>query len=151
MNLRAAGVVIQILKLMAISDGNLAPEEEELLESLSQRYLKEADIPSWTASFSHPDDLEILAGEIPEDCRILTAKLSYMMIASSRDAYQFAVNSDEQKAFDRLCDTLALDQQAQSEVIVQAKNELAQRPGLWEILYSSFSSQFSMGSTPGLF
>ena len=40
MDLRTAGVVIQILKLMAVSDGNIAPEEQELLESLSKRYLK---------------------------------------------------------------------------------------------------------------
>ena len=148
MDLRTAGVVIQILKLMAVSDGNIATDEQELLESLSKRYLKEADIPSWAAAFSHPNDLEVLAEEIPEECIALTAKLSYMVIASSRDAYQFTINSDEQKAFDRLCDTLGLDQDARSELIVQAKNELAKRPGFWDILYSSFSSQFNMGRIP---
>ena len=148
MDLRTAGVVIQVLKLMAASDGNIAPEEQELLDSLGKRYLKEAAIPSWTAAFSHPNDLEVLAEEIPEECIALTAKLSYMVIASSRDAYQFTINSDEQKAFERLCDTLGLDQEARSELIVQAKNELAKRPGLWDVLYSSFSSQFSMGKIP---
>lgn len=146
MDLRTAGVVIQVLKLMAVSDGNIAPEEQDLLDSLSKRYLKEAAIPSWTAAFSHPNDLEVLAEEIPEECTALTAKLSYMVIASSRDAYQFTINSDEQKAFDRLCDTLGLDQDTRSELIVHAKNELSKRLGLWEILYSSFSSQFSLGS-----
>ena len=34
MDLRTAGVVIQILKLMAASDGSIAAEEEELLESV---------------------------------------------------------------------------------------------------------------------
>ena len=72
-----------------------------------------------------------------------------MVIASSRDAYQFTVNSDEQKAFARLCDTLALDQDTQNELIVEAKNELAKRPGLWEVLSSSFSSPFRMGDSPG--
>ena len=146
MDLRTAGVVIQVLKLMAVSDGNIAPEEQDLLDSLSKRYLKEAAIPSWTAAFSHPNDLEVLAEEIPEECTALTAKLSYMVIASSRDAYQFTINSDEQKAFDRLCDTLGLDQDTRSELIVQTKNELSKRLGLWDILYSSFSSQLSMGS-----
>jgi hypothetical protein len=149
MDLRTAGVVIQILKLMAVSDGNMAHEEQEILESLSKRYLKEAAIPSWAAAFSHPNDLEVLAEEIPEECRALTAKLSYMVIASSRDAYQFTVNSDEQKAFARLCDTLALDQDTQNELIVEAKNELAKRPGLWEVLSSSFSFPFRMGDSPG--
>ena len=148
MDLRTAGVVIQILKLMAVSDGNIATDEQELLDSLSKRYLKEADIPSWAAAFSHPNDLELLAEEIPDECSALTGKLAYMVIASSRDAYQFTVNSDEQKAFERLCDTLGLDQEARSELIVQAKNELAKRPGLWDVLYSSFSSQFSMGRIP---
>jgi uncharacterized membrane protein YebE (DUF533 family) len=151
MDLRTAGVMIQILKLMALSDGNVAPEEEELLESLGKRYLKEASIPSWTAAFNHPNDLEILAQEIPEMHRALTAKLAYMVIAASRDAYQFTVNSDEQKAFDRLCDQLALDQNTRDELAAQAKNDLSERPGLWEILYSNFSSQFSMGNTPCLF
>ena len=147
MDLRTAGVIIQVLKLMAVSDGNIAPEEQYLLDSLSKRYLKEAAIPSWAAAFSHPNDLEVLAEEIPEECIALTVKLSYMVIASSRDAYQFTINSDEQKAFDRLCDTLGLDQDTRTELIVQAKNELSKHPGLWDILYSSFSSQFSMGST----
>ena len=146
MDLRTAGVVIQILKLMAVSDGNIAPEEQELLESLSKRYLKEADIPSWAAAFSHPNDLELLAEEIPDECRALTGKLAYMVIASSRDAYQFTVNSDEQQAFTRLYDTLGLDQDTQDELIVLAKNELAKRPGLWDVLYSSFSSSFGLGS-----
>ena len=142
MDLRTASVVIQILKLMAVSDGNIASEEKAILESLSKRYLKEADIPSWAAAFSHPNDLEVLAEEIPDACRALTGKLAYMVIASSRDAYQFTVNSDEQKAFARLCDTLGLDQDTQSELIVQAKNELAKRPALWDVLSSSFSSSF---------
>ena len=151
MDLRTAGVVIQILKLMALADGNVAVEEEELLESLGKRYLKEASIRSWTAAFDHPNDLEVLAEEVPEKHRALTAKLAYMVIAASRDAYQFTVNSDEQRAFDRLCDQLALDQETRDELAVQAKNELSQRPGLWDILYSNFSSQFSMGNAPGIF
>ena len=149
MDLRTAGVVIQVLKLMAASDGNIAPEEQELLDSLGKRYLKEAAIPSWTAAFSHPNDLEVLAKEIPDEDRALTAKLAYMIIASSREAYQFAVNPDEQKAFDHLCNTLALDQDSQSELIVQAKNELSERPGLWDVLSSSLSSLFSIGNPPG--
>ena len=100
---------------------------------------------------STPNDLEVLAEEIPEMHRALTAKLAYMVIAASRDAYQFTVNSDEQKAFDRLCDQLALDQNTRDELAAQAKNDLSERPGLWEILYSNFSSQFSMGNTPGIF
>ena len=147
MDLHTAGVLIQILKLMAVSDGNIAAEEQELLESLSKRYLKEAAIPSWAAAFNHPNGLEVLAEEIPEDCRMLTAKLSYMVIASSRDAYQFTVNVDEQLAFNRLCDTLGLDQDAQSELVAQAKNELAKRPGLWDALSSSFASAFRLGSS----
>ena len=149
MDLRTAGVVIQILKLMAFSDGTMAPEEKELLESLSKRYLKEAAIHSSTVAFSHPNDLEVLAKEIPDEDRALTAKLAYMIIASSREAYQFAVNPDEQKAFDHLCNTLALDQDSQSELIVQAKNELSERPGLWDVLSSSLSSLFSIGNPPG--
>lgn len=147
MNQRAAAVVIQILKLMAVSDGNIASEEQNLLESLSKRYLKEAAIPSWVTAFNHPKDLEVLAEEIPEDCRVLTAKLSYMVIASSRDAYQFTVNADEQLAFNRLCNTLGLDQDAQSELVAQAKNELAKRPSLWDVLTSSFASSLCLGSS----
>ncbi len=77
---------------------------------------------------SHPDDLEVLALENSEDIKILMAKLSCTTIALSRVPYQCAINSDTQ--------------QAQSEVIVQAKHELAQRPGLREIPYSK---------NPGLF
>ena len=149
MDLRTAGVVIQILKLMAVSDGTMAPEEKELLESLSKRYLKEAAIHSSTVAFSHPNDLEVLAKEIPDEDKALTAKLAYMIIASSREAYEFAVNHDEQKAFDQLCHTLALDQDSQSELIVQAKNELCESPGLWDALSSSFSSLFRIGKPPG--
>lgn len=150
MDLHTAGAVIQILKLMALSDGHVASEEEKLLESLSKRYLKAASIPSWTAAFDHPNDLDALAREIPEAHKATTAKLAYMVIAASRDAYQFAVNSDEQKAFDQLCDHLALDQNMRDKLAVEAKNELAQRPGLLQILSSNFSSWLSFGNTQGI-
>lgn len=149
MDFHTAGAVIQILKLMALSDGHVASEEEKLLESLSKRYLKAASITSWTAAFDHPNDLDALAREIPEAHKATTAKLAYMVIAGSRDAYQFAVNSDERKAFDQLCDRLGLDQNMRDELANEAKNELAQSPGLWQIFSSNFSSWLRIGNTQG--
>ena len=51
---------------MALAVDNVAAEEEESLESLGKRYLKEASIPTWTAAFNQSNDLEVLAEEIPE-------------------------------------------------------------------------------------
>lgn len=151
MDFRSAAIMIQILNLMAIADGNVAPEEEELLDDLSQRYLKDASIPSWAVEFNHPDHIEKLVTELHEDHRLLTAKLAYMVIASSREDYQFSVNHDERLAFDRLCNALEIDDNCRAQLIDEAKRDLLKRPSLWEILYSNLPSGFINGNANGPF
>lgn len=142
MDLHTAGIVIQILNLMAISDGHVAPEEKDLLTKLTKRYLKDASIPSWAAAFDHPNDIEKLAEEIPSQYRQLTVKLAYMVIIASREAYQFEVNSDERQSFERLCDHLGINEKIQIQLMAEARNDLLKRPSPWDTLNEAFSALY---------
>jgi len=142
MDLHTAGIIIQTLNLMAIVDGDVAPEEKELLAKLSKRYLKDASIPSWAAAFDHPNDLEKLTEEIPGQYKQLTVKLSYMVIVSSREAYQFEVNSDERLAFERLCNHLEINEETQINIMTEARNDLLKRPSPWTALNEAFSALY---------
>ena len=139
MDLHTAGIMIQILNLMAISDGHVAPEEKEILTKLTKQYLKEAAIPSWASALDHPNNIERLAEEIPNQYRKLTAKLAYMVIIASREAYQFEVNSDERMSFERLCNHLGINEEVQSHIMAEAKNDRLKRPNPWTILNDTFS------------
>ena len=142
MDLQTAGLILQILNLMAVSDGHIAPEEKDILAKLSKLYLKEADIPSWAAEFDHPDDIKKLAEEVPNNYRQFTAKLAYMVISSSREAYQFQINSDERLAFERLCYCLDINEETQEHLTAEARDELSRQPSPWAALNDAFSSLY---------
>ena len=49
MDLQSAGVILRILNLVALADGGVSLEEENLLDSLSKQYKLQAKIINWEA------------------------------------------------------------------------------------------------------
>ncbi len=117
---------------MAQADGHVAEEELAVLERASRIFVEKNQIPSWADALTSPQDIVTLAKEIPYDYRLTTATMAFMVIASSRDVYQFAVNAQEQNAFDQLCDALMLSEEEILSARVEATNEMNRKPGLWE-------------------
>ena len=138
MDCHAIGALIQILKLMAQADGYIAGEELFVLEKISRSYLKTAKVSSWSEAFNRPEDIDFLAEQIPYEHRLTAATMAFMIIASSRDEYQFAVNAQEQTAFNRLCDALALSEEQIDLARTDAMNELTRKLGFWEQMASRF-------------
>ena len=116
---------MQILKLMASSDGLVADREREQITTIANEYFQTYKIPEWAKNIVDPFSMDILANEIPFHLRELTAKLAYRVISCSREDYQFSVNSDEMQTFNQLCDALGLTKQLETKIIAEAKNEIS--------------------------
>ena len=142
MDIQTAGTLIKILRLMAQVDGYVAAEELIVLERVSSIFIEKARIPSWADAFSTSEDISTLAADIPCEHRMTTATIAYMLVSSSRDEYQFAVNIQEQTAFDLLCDGLMLTEEEIIKARTDAINELIRKPGLWENITSRMPNLF---------
>ena len=127
-----------------MADGDLAAEEQSMLEKLGTQYLQQSELESWDQAFQHPMDLKQVAREIDIADRPLTAKLAYMVLCSSREDYGFPVNTAERQAFDQLIKTLELTEPQKDMAIQDATRELARTPGFWDILMNTFSNQFRL-------
>ena len=127
---------------MAQVDGYVAAEELIVLERVSSIFIEKARIPSWADTFSTSEDISTLAADIPCEHRMTTATIAYMLVSSSRDEYQFAVNIQEQTAFDLLCDGLMLTEEEIIKARTDAINELIRKPGLWENITSRMPNLF---------
>jgi len=127
---------------MAQVDGYVAAEELIVLERVSSIFIEKARIPSWADAFSTSEDISTLAADIPCEHRMTTATIAYMLVSSSRDEYQFAVNIQEQTAFDLLCDGLMLTEEEIIKARADAINELNRKPGLCENITSRMPNLF---------
>ena len=128
----SAGIIMQILKLMAASDESTTHSESEEIKAIAKDYFQTYKIPKWAHDIVDPSSLDILAYEVPHDHRELTAQLAYRVISASREAYQFSINSEEMEAFNRLCNALGLNDQSQSIIMNEITNEISTPPSALE-------------------
>jgi uncharacterized membrane protein YebE (DUF533 family) len=139
---KTSGIILRILNLMALADGSVSPEEENLLETLLDRYRLHNKLSSWESDFENSNDVEALAAAIfTNEDRCLAIKLAYMVAAVSKNSEdEAAINSEESKIYRKLIENLGLPQ-ATIEIIEQeADVELAKQPSLWQILYGAFGN-----------
>ena len=132
----SAGIIMQILKLMAVSDGSTTNAESEELNAIAKDYFQTFQIPKWAQDVVDPSSLDILAHEVPDDHRVLTAQLSYRVISTSRESYQFSINSEEMETFNRLCSALGLNDQSQARIMNDITNEMSESSSAWEQIKS---------------
>ena len=127
---------------MALADGSVSPEEENLLEALLDRYKLHNKLSSWESDFENSNDIAALAAAIiTNEDRCLAIKLAYMVAAVSKNSEDEAsINSAESEVYRQLIENLQIPQ-ATIEIIEQEANiELAKQPNLWQILYGAFGN-----------
>ena len=110
-------------------------EEKKLVTYLENQYFDKIKIYTWDEAYRDSKDLNVIAQSIHEDSRLLIARISYMVIASSRNESECVVNSDERNAFDQLTNSLKLNEEEVQIVIQEALIEMSNHSNLWEILF----------------
>lgn len=146
--------LLRIACSMAWSDGELSPEEKELLLSqfsqlFSQNKEEERslhqELQDYISQSIHSEALEELIPELQaEEDRELMLKLGYMVIrASRRDSTESSINPQEKVAYRRLVELLALPEETIEKVEWAAKSELQQHNNPVDALASGLSRFFS--------
>ena len=145
MDLQTSGALLRIvLNLMALADGDISTEEKELIIHLENQYFDKVKIHSWDEAYRDSKDLKVIAQSVHEDSRLLIARLSYMVIASSRNEHECIVNMDERNAFNQLTNALELNEDEVQIVIQEALVEMSNQPNLWEILFQGLGNHFAI-------
>lgn len=145
MDLYTSGALLRIvLNLMALADGDISAEEKELIIHLEKQYFDKVKIHSWNEAYRDSKDLKVIAQSVHEDSRLLIARLSYMVIASSRNEHECIVNMDERNAFNQLTNALELNEDEVQIVIQEALVEMSNQPNLWEILFQGLGNHFAI-------
>ena len=145
MDLQTAGALLRIiLNLMALADGEISTEEKKLIIHLENQYFDKIKINTWDDAYPDSKDLMVVAQSVHEDSRLLIARLSYMVIASSRNESECVVNSDERNAFNQLANALKLNEDEVQIVIQEALIEMSNQPNLREILFQGLGSHFAI-------
>ena len=145
MDLHTSGALLRIvLNLMALADGDISTEEKELIIHLENQYFDKVKIHSWDEAYRDSKDLKVIAQSVHEDSRLLIARLSYMVIASSRNEHECIVNMDERNAFNQLTNALELNEDEVQIVIQEALIEMSNQLSLWEILFQGLGDHFAI-------
>ena len=126
---KTMSVLLEIAKIIALSDGNISKEEEQLIR----------DLPDQIAVNSGEDDhvrsvegsslsLKQLVGELPShEDRCLAARVAYLVAAVSRQPRdRHKINSDEQRVYQELVDELNLSKDDLERIELSATQELNQ-------------------------
>jgi uncharacterized membrane protein YebE (DUF533 family) len=139
---KTSGILLRILNLMALADGSVSPEEENLLESLLDRYRLHNKLSAWETDLENSNDIPSLAAAITtNEDRCLAVKLAYMVAAVSRNSEdESVINSDERVVYRQLAECLGLPEATIDVLEQEADAELAKHPSLWQILYGAFGN-----------
>ena len=144
-DLQTSGALLRIiLNLMALADGDISTEEKKLIIHLESQYFDKIKIHTWDEAYLDSKDLKAIAQSVHEDSRLLIARISYMVIASSRKESECVVNSKERDAFNQLTNALKLNENEVQTVIQEALIEMSNQPNLWEILFQGLGNHFSI-------
>ncbi|MFZ9952397.1 MAG: hypothetical protein ACO3FA_08920, partial [Vulcanococcus sp.] len=143
MDAQSAGAILRILNLVALADGHLALDEEELLESLTRQHALQARLISWEDQLESPNSITALVTLIAPDHHRLTLKTAQMVARVARrredDTYLCA---EEEALLQELAQALNLPEADQQQVLQEAEQELQQHPNLWQVLYGCFGARF---------
>ena len=150
MDAQSAGAILRILNLIALADGNLSLEEEELLDDLSQQHQLQARLIAWEDQLENPNSIRELANLITPEYRQLTLKTAQMVAGVSRlPADDVYICAEEQQLLDELQQSLSLSEPDARHAIEEAELELQHHPNLWQVLFGCFGSQFDWPLLPG--
>ncbi|OLP19070.1 branched-chain amino acid ABC transporter ATP-binding protein [Leptolyngbya sp. 'hensonii'] len=142
--------ILRTVCAMAWSDGELSPEEADLMveqfsmlfaEDSEQRQALQSELQEYMAQ-NIP--LEELIPKLPHtDDRELVLKLGYMVIkASRRSETEDLINAEEQAAYRRLVDLLALPEDLVQQVEWAAEESLKEHESLIHALKQGLAHFF---------
>lgn len=143
MDIQSSGALLKILNLVAMADGQISVEEENLLESLAKQHKLQAKIISLQDDLRQPTSINALALKIANEHHQLAYKTATMVacISRSENDDEF-VSLEENDLLSNLAVALELSSEQIEESRHQAAQELNKQPNLWQVLYSCFGSQF---------
>jgi tellurite resistance protein len=143
MDIQSSGALLRILNLVAIADGHLSPEEENLLDSLVRQHKLQAKIISWQDDLDQPASIRALALKIASEHHELAYRTATMVASISRaQGDDDFVCAEEEQLLKDLAATLQLTAEQIEALQREAARELNQHPNLWQVLYACFGSQF---------
>lgn len=142
-DLQSAGVILRLLNLVALADGGVSLEEENLLQSLSEQYKLQAKFVTWEDQVTDPSSIEELAALVHPEQRDLAMKTAVMVASASRPPEDDAfICPSESAILNRLAAALELGPEQRSAIEAAAAQELEKHPNLWQVLYSLFGHRF---------
>lgn len=149
--------LLRIVCWVAWADGDFALEERRLLETVVARLLPrlndpalaEATVRELAMDQMQPLDLEQLVAALDSaDARQLAVKLALQMISVNQGPDDASpINASEKQAYRRLIEALALSEAEVQEAEWAARQELAQKSNLLDIL-SSVLERFGAWPAP---
>ena len=143
MDLQSAGVILRILNLVALADGGVSLEEENLLDSLSKQYKLQAKIINWEDQLSDPACIEELAALINPEQRELAMKTAVMVASASRQQQEDEFICEQERAIlSRLATGLELSPDQLQTIESEAAEEIKEHPNLWQVLFSLYGNRF---------
>jgi hypothetical protein len=150
MDAQSAGAILRILNLVALADGKLTLDEEQLLDSLSQQHALQANLIAWEDKLESPNSIPALVSLIAPEHRQLTFKTAQMVARVARlHSHDSFVCDEEEALLQELSAALCLPEDDQRQAIDDAERELDQQPNLWQVLYGCFGARFDWPLLPG--
>ena len=144
MDLQSSGALLRLLNLVAMADGELSAEEENLLASLSKQHKLQAQTLAWLDDLRDPNDIAALAGKIAPEHHPLTIKTAMMVASISRGRSDLSfVNAEEDDLLRKLGAALSITPEGMAKAREEAEEQLCQQPSLWQVLYACFGTQFA--------
>ena len=126
---KTMSVLLEIAKIIALSDGNISKEEEQLIRDLPDQIAVNSGEEDLVRSVEGSSlSLKQLVGELPShEDRCLAARVAYLVAAVSRQPRdRHKINSDEQRVYQELVDELNLSKDDLERIELSATQELNQ-------------------------
>ena len=126
---KTMSVLLEIAKIIALSDGNISKEEEQLIRDLPDQIAVNSGEEDLVRSVEGSSlSLKQLVGELPShEDRCLAARVAYLVAAVSRQPRdRQKINSDEQRVYQELVDELNLSKDDLERTELSATQELNQ-------------------------
>ena len=123
MNLQEQSALLRILALMAMADGSVEPQEQEMMQCLFDKHFLGSFPTAWRNALADSMDLRTAALAIPVEMRPVTIKLSYLVNAACGEERDFPINPAEVYSLNALVNHLELTEDEKENAINAANDK----------------------------
>ena len=149
MNLQEQSALLRTLALMAMADGSVESQEQEMMQCLFDKHFLGSFPTAWRNALADSMDLRTAALAIPVEMRPVTIKLSYLVNAACGEERDFPINPAEVYSLNALVNHLELTEDEKENAINAAKQELKTSSAGWLILKSALTKLFKQTRSIG--